>query len=220
MENKIELPLRIINQMKRRELKQRLEEFLEGLQYSYNCVRAMEDLGEVPTDPKCLTSKWLNEVMFEKNSGVEDLPMPVAKKKELLNMFDELSKQARQHITRIQKFFENYGSVTYEVKDGIIIITNKDAILDEASTMTVPEDAQKHYELWCGVRDAINELRTWEREHDLKKFPLIELIHLNYEEIDPVEFAAEWCHGTFTKKALEKAPQAEIIRRSNEKMYL
>lgn len=220
MENKKDLPLRIINQMKRRELKLRLEEFLKGLQYSYNSIRAMEDFGEVPTDPKCLTSKWLNEVLFEKNSGVEDLPMPVAKKKEVLNMWDELGKQARQHITRIQKFFDEYGNVTYEVRDGIITITNKDAILDKASTMIVPEDAQKHYELWCGVRDAITELRKWEREHDLKKFPLNELIHLNYEEIEPTWFATAWCCGTFTKNAREKEPQAEIMRAVNEKMYL
>lgn len=220
MENKKDLPLRVIYPEKRKEFEKELDSSLKAVQSAYDSIRAMEDLDKVPQDPKSITPKWLNEVLLEKVGGIEDLPMPVAKKKEILDMWEELRKQVRQHITTIQGFFENYDSVEYEVNDGIIMVTNKNEILDAASMIIVPQDAQKHYELWCGVLDAVKELRTWERERNLKKFPLTDIIRNDYSPIDPDNFALQWCCGTFTKNKYESALRAEQERATYEKLYL
>lgn len=211
------LPKRIINQKKRNETEKEFEQCLKTLQAAYDAIRAMEDLGDVPTDPKQITSKWFNEVLLEKVGGVENLPVPTAKKNEILDMWDDLRKEVRKHITTIQSFFENYGNVQHEVKDGVIVITNLNDILDDVSTMIVPDDAQKHYELWCGVRDAIKELREWEHSKDLKKFPLDQIIKSG---VDAELFAEHWCAGTFTKTVFEKSERAEQLREINESMYL
>ena len=214
------LPSRVVHVGRRKELEKELDERLRAAQSAYDSIHAMEDLGEVPTDPKDITSEWLEGVMRENVGGIDSLPMPISKKKEIKGMWDALHKQGSQYITTMQRFFEDFDGMAYEVKDGTIIVTNKDSILDEACMMIVPTDAQKHYELWCGVVDAIKELRTWERERNLKKFPLSGIIQLDYGQIDPVHFADSWCCGTFTKNAYESAPQAEAIRRGNESLYL
>ena len=74
-----------------------------------------------------------------------------------------------------------------------------------------------HYELWCAVRDAIDELRAWERERDLKKFTLEGVLRHSFS---PEQFAKWWCEGSFNKNRYEKAPQAEMQRKANEQYYL
>lgn len=217
MANKYVLPSRVVHVGRRKELAKELNEGLKALQFAYDSIHVMEDFGEVPTDPKEITPEWLNNVMQENVGGIEDLPMPISKKKEIKGMWDALHKQGNQHITTIQQFFERFGDAEYEVKDGTIIITNKASMLDKACMMVVPADAQKHYELWCGVRNAIKELRTWERQHDLKKFPLDQIIGSG---VEAQRFAECWCDGAFLKNACEKTPQAEALRAANEQLYL
>ncbi len=218
-ENFRKLPNYVLHSNKKLECERKLRIAAKCLQANYDALRAMEDLGVVPNDPKDITHEWLNSALEGKTEGLQFLPIPAAEKRELEEKWSAIRKKARQYTSEILDFFSEFSGIEYVIDSkNNINITNTEDYLNSACKVEVPKIAQEHFALFLQVEKTINSLREFERDNDLKKFRLEDfLLHggLNEEK-----FAEAWVNGAFTKTPLEKKVQVEMQRKLTEKMYV
>ncbi len=213
------LPDYVTRSDKKIECERKLRIAVKSLQMNYNALLAMEDLGEIPNDPKDITLEWLNNALNGKTDGLQFLPIPAAEKRELEEKWSAIRKKARHHISDIQDVISEFSGIEYIIDSkNNINVTNTEEYLNAVCMVEVPEIAREHFALFLQVEKAINSLRGFENENDLKKFRLEDfLLHggLNAEK-----FAEAWVNGAFTKSPLEKKVQVEMQRKLAEKMYV
>ena len=177
----------------------------------------MPDL-EIQNDAIAIDADCVNRFVDERIKEIMSTKMMTSdNKKAAKKEWEKIRHAALENIQVIRNFFTGYPDAETRQDGDTIVCDNVDALVNEHCKRVVPKDAQVHYELWCAVRDAIDELRAWERERDLKKFTLEGVLRHSFS---PEQFAKWWCEGSFNKNRYEKAPQAEMQRKANEQYYL
>ena len=89
-------------------------------------------------------------------------------------------------------------------------------MVNNRCTRTVPVEAENHWRLIQKVRSAINELRTWEKDRDLKKYRLEDLFAMS-----PEVFGIDWATGNIAiDHSYDHLPSLVLNRELSMKGYL
>jgi hypothetical protein len=183
------IPATVIIDNELREADHVLRRSLREAQAAYAELRELQDLGEIPM-PNLCTPEWLDKVISAKREAIKQVDfLTEAQKSSQLMHFGKLQKKALKLIEIVWNFIESIPSEQY-VYDPMLatfFLRDIDALLTERCTHTVPVEAAEHRKLIEAVRGTIHDLRTWEKQNDLKKLRLEDLLRMS-----PTQLAIEW----------------------------
>ena len=88
-------------------------------------------------------------------------------------------------------------------------------VAEAEAVRDVPPEARDHALLLAIVWDAINGLRKWEQEHDVKKIRLEELLSL-----DETQLAETWANGNIHYPSYQDFDKAMELRNKSVREYV
>ena len=94
-------------------------------------------------------------------------------------------------VAAVERFVNDWREVAPGLDGGSIVTADITETLTPLYTVQVPLQAYTHLQLINNVKEAINSLRAWEKEQDIKKIPLKEL--LSFKEDGLLQ---SWCNGS------------------------
>lgn len=219
-EIKNKLPESIINEKERNRIESQLRFDLNAAKESYEVLKSNENLGEVP-QPQCCTEAWLQTVCDERKKAVGEAKFLTSEqRKSFTAQWDNLYKRMQPHVSRIQYFIESIKD-QYVFDEDTQNIKCRDIaeLATKKATHIVPTEAGEHWEKIQGVLSAINDLRKWESERDVKKIPLTELL-----TIKTSRFCKSWVTGLIKRDhRIDNKPYMQnsiIAQRKIEEQYL
>ena len=190
MEQKTEkMPEVIIIENELREADHDLRRSLREAQVAYAELRELQDLGDIP-QPNLCTADWLEKIMNRKKDALKQANfLTEAQKASQLMHFGKLHKKAQKLVEIVGGFINSIPAEQY-VYDLMLVtffLRDIDALLTESCTHVVPAEAAEHRRRIEAVRGAVHSLRSWEKEKDLKKLRLEDLLRMS-----PTQIAIEW----------------------------
>lgn len=219
MEKGKTLPKELIFDDERLKVERSLNEAINRMRSAYVSLRNIKDLQRLPKLEK-ITPEWLVDVIHGHIEAIENSKeLTTARKEEMISDWREIQKRAQINVNIIHNLFCQFPIVKMEYDYTIknYICTNKAEVVQSVGSHKVPEEAQEHYNLFIDVEEAINRLRAWEKERNLKKFVLRDIL-MRYHS--PEAFARLWVQGTFTKNKFDLEPENEQSRKIYESNYL
>lgn len=217
--NKRILPRTIIFDDERRQVERELNKTIDKVRIAFNSLLNINDLGSLPTI-EAITPDWLANLINSHIKAIKDNNELTSKRKEeLINDWREIQKKAQINVNIIHGLFVAYHSAQLIFDEAInnYICANKEGVINSFGVRQVPIKAQEHYTLWLAIEDAIHNLRNWEKERNLKKIPLDEVLRRDHS---PHAFARKWISGMFAKSDFEQRPENEQLRKVYEQNYL
>ena len=170
---------------------------LKSIQFNYNVIKDIvtrEGLGEIPPI-KNITHHWATRIIKERKTAVFQSPIFTNEQRTAtIQKWEDIEKQLLIPCKNIEGAVARCpeNSLTLDPSTGNYTIEDIDLVAEKEATLPVPEDAAIHWQLIEAVRQAIANLRKWEKKHDLLKRPLIELV--KYTNI--CEQAQRWATGS------------------------
>lgn len=165
---------------------------LREAQDAYTALRRMEDLGEVPEPIHC-TLEWVTNFAQEKKKAIRNADFLTASQRQSQGVhFGRLSAKAIGLVSTIQDFLASVPSDQY-VYDSQIAnfhLMDIDELVRSRCTRDVPLEASVHYSLIRDIGLAVQSLRNWEKQENVKKLPLKHLLTLPIDSV-----AAMWATG-------------------------
>lgn len=189
------MPKTIIVDEERRAEDEALRRGLRNAQEAYSCLRQLEDLGEVPEPIKC-TPEWAEQICKVKKEAVNKADFLTKEQKlSQIGHWGKFTKKVLGLINTIQTFISTIPQEQYVFDESLntFYLKDIDSIVTSRCTRTVPDDAIQHWELIRQIDEAVQNLRKWEREKDLKKIPLKELMSMSAKNI-----AISWATKSIT----------------------
>lgn len=183
--------------------KERLEaagEITQAVKSINDAVICLQNLPDIETPVSADPNDW-KETLKKTNKRKDEALKAIAAdvvltqngKAELAGEWKQWHKQAATACNTIIKHLTNYPACKFVFSSSTqnIVPTIPITEVAEAEAMRdVPPEARDHALLLAIVWDAINGLRKWEHEHDVKKVRLEELLSLNEEQL-----AEAWANG-------------------------
>lgn len=170
---------------------------------AYNCKTALNKaqealyklckLADYPTPSTLTEITASNLVAFvaQRIEAVKNTPLYTqAQRDKIIADWVEWRFKAMPYVTAIEKFTNEWQDVSPYLDGGNIITADITQSLAPRFTVEVPLQAYTHIALIHNVKQAISELRDWEREQDTKKIPLKELLNLTEDGL-----LQSWANG-------------------------
>jgi len=179
-----------------RELDEAVYNCRKALQKANEAIRELFKLADYPTPStlKDVTASNLVAFVEQRIKAVEATPIYTAAQREkAISDWTEWRFKAMPFVVAVENFVTDWQEVSPVLDTATMEILTSDITeaLTPRFTVEIPIQAHRHQELINSVANAIKDLRAWEREQDIKKLPLKELLSLNQGDI----FQA-WASGT------------------------
>lgn len=166
-----------------------------ALNKANEAIRELHKLADYPTPStlKDVTSGDLCAFVEQRIKAIKATPIyTAAQRDKAVNDWQEWRIKTMPLVVAIEQFVNDWQEVqpVLDTADMTILTSDITESLTPLFTVDVPLQAHHHIELINGVRNAINDLRDWEREQDCKKVELKKLLSLNEEYIKQ-----SWANG-------------------------
>ena len=149
----------------------------------------------IPLNPKEITPERFADYVNKMMSGLNEQQQMVWRK---------LLSDALMNIKFIRKFFDVFPTAEFDVNENIGTPTdkrfkcrNKVEAINSVSSVPVPDDCRAYFDKVKAFSDALNEMREYEKSHDLQKRPMEEM---TFYATHADEFAQKYMGGYFKKK--------------------
>ena len=147
-----------------------------------------------PNSIQDVTSNNLVAFVEQRINAVNNTPIyNQSQKDKAIEDWIEWRVRVMPHVVAIENFTNEWQAVSpvLDTADMTIITSDITESLTPLFTVEVPLQAHRHIALINGVRNAINELRSWECEQDCQKIELKKLLSLTDNDIKE-----SWANGT------------------------
>lgn len=159
----------------------------------YNCRKALQKANEAlselhhladyptPSTLKDVTSGNLCAFVEQRIKAVMATPIyTAAQRDKAVNDWQEWRIKTMPLVVAVENFYNDWQEVqpVLDTADMSILTSDITEALRPRFTVEIPIQAHRHQELINSVANAIKDLRAWEREQDIKKIPLKELLSL------------------------------------------
>lgn len=164
----------------------------------YNCRKALQKANEAlselhhladyptPSTLKDVTSGNLCAFVEQRIKAVMATPIyTAAQRDKAVNDWQEWRIKTMPLVVAIEQFVNDWQEVqpVLETADMSILTSDITESLAPRFTVEIPIQAHHHQELINAVRVAINDLREWEHEQDIKKVPLKKLLSITEQDL-------------------------------------
>ena len=191
-----------------------------ALRKANESLRERHRLADYPTPStlKDVTSGNLLAFVEQRINAVKNTPIYTqAQKQQAIDDWQEWRIKAMPLVVAVENFYNEWQEVSpvLDTSDMTILTSDIAEALTPRFTAEIPLQAHRHKELINSVANATKDLRAWEREQDIKKLPLKELLSLNQGDI----FQA-WASGTIKIDHSEDTPRLCAWRKAQDAAIL
>lgn len=186
------MPTTIVLEAELRSTDSALRKGLREAQDAYSVLRQIEDLGEVP-EPVLCTMDWVNNFIQSKKQAILNAEFLTTGQKQSQNgHFGKLAKKVSGLVCTIQGFLASVpkDQYVYDPQISNFHLMDIDELVRSRCTRDVPLEASVHYSLIRDIGLAVQSLRNWEKQENVKKLPLKHLLTLPIDSV-----AAMWATG-------------------------
>ena len=216
------IPAKVVLEKERTEAAGEVKQALCSIQDAVVCLQNLQDF-EAPlsADP----NDWqeaLKKADKRKDEALKaiasNMMLTQENKVELAGEWKEWHKKAATACNTVVKQVTKYAGCKFAFCSSVqnIVPTIPTMEVAEAEAMRdVPPEARDHALLLAIVWDAINGLRKWEQEHDVKKIRLEELLSL-----DETQLAEAWVNGNIHYPSYRDFDKALELRNKSVREYV
>ena len=178
-----------------RELEEAAYQCRKALYKAQEAVRELYKLSDYPT-PSTLaevTTRNLLAFVEQRINAVKATPIyTTAEREERISDWIEWRIKAMPHVVAVENFVNEWKDVNpvLDTSDMSILTNDITEALKPRFTVEVPLQAHTHIAMIHNIKQAISDLREWEREQDIKKVPLQELTSLKEDNL-----LQSWANG-------------------------
>ncbi len=192
-----QIPRRVLLRKKKEQAGDTLRRDIRNLQQAYAELSRLvktESLCEVPPLAE-ITTKWAKDLINSRTDAVFASPVLTGEQKQdALAQWQKVGRKLTPLAARIESAVCGYGSerFTYDEQANNYVFPGIEDYLNTTCTVDVPQAASEHWLLINIVKDAVEGLRKWENEHDVKMISLFPLVRYTTAE----ELAEQWAEGS------------------------
>ena len=170
MENKsrIEIPEYIVRDEDKQKFVESFSGKLQACNNAYKSLLAMPDLENIPDNLQDINAEAVENFINERLSEIEATKMMTAEaKRNAKEDWGNIRQEALSHISAIKEVLATYPDADITVSKGEVVCNNLDELVTERCKVKTPDGVKEHANLILEVKDAIDALWKFEREHDL-----------------------------------------------------
>jgi spermidine synthase len=215
------MPTSIILESERKRIDSQLREDLRAAQQCYKALKDEGNLGTIP-QPHLCTEAWLQNIYEEGKKAVDEVKfLTIEQRNSQKGHWGKILHRMLPHVVRIQRFIASIpqNQYFYDEELGTFYYQDITALATERATFTVPTETEEHWQKIQAIMSAINELRQWESDQDVKKIPLDNLLRY-----DKARFVEAWVKGEMKRDhSFDDKPYMAIalqIKKAEEEKYL
>ena len=205
-----------------KELSQAVGELSKSVQQIQDAVQKLKEVQDftLPTtaDPNAW-SEALKDADKRKDEALKaieaDLALPTNSKQKLAQDWKNWHKTVAINVNIIIRLVEKNPDCKFQWNDTIEPTAPILEVAEAQAVRDVPPEAKDHALLLAIVYDAINGLRKWEHEHDVKKVRLEQLLSLNEEQL-----AEAWAYGNIHYPSYQDFDKARELRNKSVRDYV
>lgn len=191
-----------------------------ALNKANEAIRELHKLADYPTPStlKDVTSGNLCAFVEQRIKAVKATPIyTAAQRDKAVNDWQEWRIKTMPLVVAIEQFVNDWQEVqpVLDTADMSILTSDIAEALAPRFTVEIPIQAHRHQELINAVGIAITELRDWEREHDIKKLPLKELLSLSTDDL-----FQSWASGNIKVDHTQDTPRLCAWRKAQDATIL
>ncbi len=140
-----------------------------------------------PKDIKTISYDYFRGLVAHRIDAVRsDISLTEKERQERLIAWRGVCAQVGRHTSRIVAVVEAWPEVTWLYDDAVrnfVPTSDLNYIVEARSTHNVPLVAQQHFQLIQEAMNAVQKLRGWEEEHNIKTMPLQSLVFMDLAQI-------------------------------------
>lgn len=188
----------------------------KALQKANEALRELHHLADYPTPTTLadVTTQSLIAFVSQRQEAVKNTPIYTqAQKQQAIDDWTEWRVKAMPFVVAVENFVAEWQEVhpVLDTSDMTILTSDITEALAPRFTVEIPIQAHHHQELINAVRVAINDLREWERNQDIKKVPLKNLLSLTDEDINQ-----SWASGNIKVDHSQDTPRLCAWRKAQD----
>lgn len=149
-------------------------------------LQGIEELQPIPADLADITTAWLQQQLDECTAPIKaDKSLTGDERRERLKPWKAISQRATRLVNIIQGIMLSNPDVTFTIEDDengqrryYIDEQRIEAVAIKRATHEIPVEAIQHLELIQRVRAAVENLREFEDNHNVKRYTVEQLLNL------------------------------------------
>lgn len=205
--NRIEIPSHIVRQEDKRNFVETFSNKLRIVGDSYKSLKSMPDLVGIPDNLQDINAEAVENFINERLAEISNTKMLTSeKKKEAKEEWEKVRKDALSYISAIKEVLATYPDADITINNGEVVCNNIDYLVTEHCKVKTPDGVKEHANLILEVKDAINALWKFEREHELPTGSYY-TIEKDVEMVaDPTSLVKQWLWLAQRKEYVKKRP--------------
>lgn len=175
----------IIIEHERLQMLRQLANVSRSLQQTMAELQNIEELQPIPADLGDITTTWLQQRIDECTAPIKaDKSLTVNERRERLKPWRAINQRATRLVGIIEGILQTNTDVVFTVSDDngrphySISEQQIEAVALQRATHDIPPEAIVHCELIQEVRAKVDELREFERAHNVKRYNIEQLLGL------------------------------------------
>lgn len=166
--NRIEIPSHIVRQEDKRNFVETFSNKLRIVGDSYKSLKSMPDLVGIPDNLQDINAEAVENFINERLTEIDSTKMLTAEaKRKAKEEWENIRKKALSHISAIKEVLATYPGADITINNGEVVCNNIDYLVTEHCKVKTPDGVKEHANLILEVKDAIDALWKFEREHEL-----------------------------------------------------
>ncbi len=151
-------------------------------------LRSITEL-DVPTAlGNIVDADWLREQLGNRIALVRaDKSLTAAEREQRLNPWRAIKSRAERAVLKIDGILHDWPELDWQPDpDGLNYHLDPgqvDELATERATREVPPQAEEHWRLISAMRSAVEQLRNFEQQHQVKDCPLVMLSRMNEKQL-------------------------------------
>lgn len=173
-------------QRERLQQARQLDNVSRSLQQTMAELQSIKELQPIPADLADITTTWLQQRLDQCTAPIKaDKSLTGDERRERLKPWKAISQRATRLVNIIQGILQSNPDVVFTIEDDengqphyYISEAQIEAVALQRATHDVPPEALQHLDLIQQVREAVENLREFEDNHNVKRYTIEQLLHL------------------------------------------
>lgn len=166
MAKRIEIPDFVIDDQKKAEVIERINQQVRIMAAAYDRLKNMQDIGVVPEDPHEINMTEVDRLVDAKKEACYSLEtLTTEGRKRAAEEWEKVRINAQQNVRIIQEFYEEFPEVELDFRFSPVKCVNVEELAERESRIMTPKHVPQHFLLISNVKDAIAKLKEFEADH-------------------------------------------------------
>lgn len=162
-----------------------LDNVSRSLQQTMAELLSIEEL-DVPADLADITATWLQQQIDSCTAPIKaDKSLTSDERRERLKPWKAISQRATRLVNIVQGVLASNGDVVFTIESGndgrshyYIDEQQIEAVARQRATHEIPPEAIQHLDLIQQVREAVENLRAFENQHNVRRYTIGQLMNM------------------------------------------